>query len=200
MLFRTFAVHITLGLRKTHRMQSERNQVALSGASQNAEKALGAFSSPDLQHVPEDEKAAWAMAALIHCDLCRLVVALDECKVEGVARLLCLADIASKLYEARNWYNNAGAKLLRGIAERKPLGTTKVNERIERLKQEHQVHRVNKYEDYRNKFGYHYDANAIAYLQRFGNEDSDHFFELLTSFVKFSGAWAQLTKELVQSS
>ena len=180
-------------------MQSERNQIALSGASKNAEKALATFSSPDLQHVADDEKAAWAMAALIHCDLCRLVVALDECQVEGIARLLCLADIASKLFEARNWYNNAGAKLLRVIAERKPFGTAAINDRMEKLKQEHQIHRVNRYEHYRNKLGYHYDASAITYLQRFGTEDSDSFFELLTSFVKFSGASAQLTKDLLHN-
>lgn len=180
-------------------MQSERNQTALSGASRNAAKALDAFSSPEFGHVPEDEKSAWAMAALIHCDLCRLVVALDECRVEGVARLLCLADIASKLFEARNWYNSAGTTLLLAIAKRKPIGASAVNQRIEAIKQEHQIHRVNKYEDYRNKFGYHYDANAITYLQRFGTENSDHFFELLASYAKFSGAWAQLTKDVLRS-
>ena len=74
-----------------------------------------------------------------------------------------------------------------------------VRKQIEDLKQTHQIHRVNEYEDYRNKFGYHYDANAISYLQRFGSEDSDHFFDLLTAFVKFSAAWAQLTKDLLQS-
>lgn len=180
-------------------MHSARNQTALSGASKNAEKALRAFDSPDLEHVPHDEKSAWAMAALIHCDLCRLVVTLDECQVEGVAPLLCLADIASKLFEARNWYNNAGAKQLLTIAGQKPIGASAVTVRIDRLKQEHQIHGVNKYKDYRNKFNYHYDASAITYLQRFGTEDSEHFYELLTSFVKFSGAWAQLTKDVLQS-
>jgi hypothetical protein len=179
-------------------MRVERNRVALSGASKNAAKALEAISSTELAHIPDDEKSAWAMAAVIHCDLCRLVIALDECE-EGIARLLCLADIASKLFEARNWYHNAGTKLLRGIAERKPLGVAHVNERIERLKQVHQLHRVNKYEDYRNKFGYHYDADAISYLQRFGSEDADQFFEVVMSFVKFSRDWAQMTKDLLHS-
>ena len=179
-------------------MRVERNRVALSGASKSAAKALEALTSTELAHIPDDEKSAWAMAAVIHCDLCRLVIALDECE-EGIARLLCLADIASKLFEARNWYNNAGTKLLRGIAERKPLGSANINESIERLKQVHQVHRVNKYEDYRNKLGYHYDSNALSYLQRFGSEDAGQFFGLLTSFVKFSGDWAQMTKDLLQS-
>lgn len=140
------------------------------------------------------------MAAVIHCDLCRLVVALDECRVEGVARLLCLADIASKLFEARNGFNNAGAKLLSGIAATKPIGASVVSQRIESLKRDHQIHRVNNYEDYRNKFGYHYDAEAIHYLQWFGTEDWNSFFGLLTSFVKFAGAWTRLTKEVLQSN
>jgi len=180
-------------------MRSERNKTALTGASKNADRAFAAVSSPDFLHVPEDEKTAWAMAALVHCDLCRLVVALDECQVEGLARLLCLSDIASKLFEARNWYNNSGAKLLSSIAERRPVGAALTRERIEGLKRTHQIHRVNKYESYRNKFGYHYDADAISHLQRFGAEDSEQFFDLLTSFVRFSGEWAQLTKDLVQS-
>jgi hypothetical protein len=180
-------------------MQSEVNRTALSGASRNAEKALAALSSAELEHVPHEEKNAWAMAALIHCDLCRLVVALDECRTEGLARLLCFADIASKLFEARNWYNNAGTKQLIAIAQRKPIGALVINERIEKLKRDHQIHRVNKYEDYRNKFVYHYDAAAIKHLQRFGAEDSEHFFALLTAYVKFSGDWAQLTKDVLQS-
>jgi len=180
-------------------MQSKRNETALSGASRNATRALEALSSPELTHVPDDEKTAWAMAALIHCDLCRLVVTLDECHVEGLARLLCLSDIASKLFEARNWYNNSGAKLLRTIAARKSFGLARTNERMESLKSTHQIHRVNKYEPYRNKFGYHYDTDAIGHLQQFGREDADQFFELLTSFVRFSGEWAKLTKELVGS-
>lgn len=180
-------------------MRSERNRTALSGASKNAENALNAVSSLDLKHVPEDDKVAWGMAALIHCDLCRLVVSFDECQVVGVARLLYLGDIVCKLFEARNWYNNAGTKLLLRIAERKSIDKAHVRKKIEDLKQAHQIHRVKTYEAYRNKFGYHYDANAISYLQRFGLEDSDHFFDLLTAFVRFSASWTQITKDLVKS-
>ena len=181
-------------------MRSEKNRIALSGASRNAQKALDAVSSADLEHVHDDDKTAWAMAALIHCDVCRLVVSFDECQVEGVARLLCLADVASKLFEARNWYNNAGTKLLIKIAERNSVAVEPFKKQIEQLKNTHQIHRVNKYENYRNKVGYHYDAKAITYLQGFGGEDSDHFFDVLTEFVRFSGSWAQLTKDLIQNA
>lgn len=44
-----------------------------------------------------------------------------------------------------------------------------------------------------------YDAKAITYLQDFGTEDADHFFDVLKEFVGFSGSWAQLTKDLLQS-
>lgn len=179
-------------------MRTEKNRVALAGVSINAARAFEAVTAPEFAHVANDEKSVWAMAALIHCDLCRLVIAFDECERDGMARLLCMADISSKLFEARNWYNNAGTNLLRGIAARKPCGVAEVNKSIEQLKGAHQVHRINKYADYRNKFGYHYDADAIRYLQQFGGEDAEEFFDILSSFVKFSREWAQLTKSLVQ--
>ena len=180
-------------------MRDDKNRIALAGASKNAARAFEAVTTPEFAHVPIDEKSAWAMAALIHCDVCRLVIAFDECERDGIARLLCMADISSKLFEARNWYNNTGTDLLRGIAVRKPCGVASVNISIEHLKSAHQVHRINKYADYRNKFGYHYDAQALQYLQQFGGEDAEEFFEVLRSFVRFSGEWAQLTKSLVQS-
>lgn len=180
-------------------MRTEKNRTALAGASKNAETALNATSSTDFAHVPGDEKSAWAMAAIIHCDLCRLVVAYAECELEGIARLLWLGDIASKLYEARNWYNNSGTAVLRQIAQRKPIGLKAVNAKIDELKKAHGVHRVNKYADYRNKLGYHYDTAAISHLHTFSMNDAEEFFDVLTSFVRFSGDWAQLTKDIIQS-
>ncbi|OYY94032.1 MAG: hypothetical protein B7Y41_08855 [Hydrogenophilales bacterium 28-61-23] len=156
------------------------------------------MADADLAHYPANEKTAWAMAAVIHCDFCRLVIAYEECEREGLARLLSMADISSKLVEARNWYNNAGSKLLKEIAASKPCGVEAVSRRIEQLKNTHGINRVNRYVDYRNKIGYHYDENAITYLQRFGGESAEEFFEVLSSFVRFSGDWAQLTKNLIQ--
>lgn len=179
-------------------MRTEKNRTALAGASKNAETALNAMSSSDFAHVPDDEKLAWAMAAIIHCDVARLVVAYAECEFEGIARLLWLGDIASKLYEARNWYNNSGTAALRKIAERKPIETKAVNATIDGLKRTHGVHRVNKYVEYRNKLGYHYDVTAISHLETFGKNDANEFFDILTSFVRFSGDWAQLTKDIIQ--
>ncbi len=181
-------------------MRTARSQTALLSASRNAEKAFQAVSDADLAHYPANEKTAWAMAAVIHCDFCRLVIAYEECEREGLARLLSMADISSKLVEARNWYNNAGSRLLKEIAASKPCGVEAVSQRIEQLKKTHEIHRVNRYVAYRNKFGYHYDENAIAYLQKFGGESAEEFFELLSSFVRFSGDWAQLTKNLIQNN
>lgn len=180
-------------------MRTELNQKALAGASQNADKAFQAVSDQRFAHVPTTQKTAWAMAAVIHCDFCRLVIAYEECEREGLARLLWMADISSKLFEARNWYSNFGTKLLREIAMAKSGEVAAVNKEIEQLKSTHQIHRINKYEDYRNKLGYHYDENAIAYLQKFGGEDANDFFEILVSFVKFSGEWAQITKNLIKA-
>ena len=175
-------------------MRTALNRTALVGASKNAEKAFQAVTDEQLAQFPANEKNAWAMAAVIHCDFCRLVIAYEEREREGLARLLWVADIDSKLFEARNWYSNAGSKILNEIASTKSCGVADLNKRIEHLKNTHQIHRINKYEDYRNKFGYHYDENAISYLQKFSGEDANEFFEILSAFVKFSGDWAQITK------
>ena len=181
-------------------MRTELNKTALVGASLNAENAVQAVTDAKLAHYPESEKIAWAMAAVIHCDFCRLFIAYEECEREGFARLLWMADISSKLYEARNWYNNAGTKLLKEIASTKACEVSEINKKIDSLKSTHKIHRVNRYEDYRNKLGYHYDENATSYLQKFGGEDANAFFEILSSFVKFSGEWAQLTKSLIKTN
>lgn len=178
--------------------RSERNEKALKGASKNAQKAIDVIQDPEFAKVPYTEKNVCAMAAMIHCDICRLVVAFDECEREGVARLLWMADIVSKLHEAKHWYFKTGAKLLQDIAVNKKCGPEIVRKKLKEILGKHAIAKVDAYSDYRNKFGYHYDANAIHYLEKFGKEDADSFYELLNAFTQFSGAWAQLTKSVIQ--
>jgi hypothetical protein len=179
--------------------RSEKNLKALVGASKNATDAFDALHSPEYKHVPHAEKAAWVMAAVIHCDLCRLVVSLDECE-PGIAKLLSMADIVSKLYEAKKWYLGVGAKALRKIAEGKSCDTTIVDAKLKELKSLHPIVKVEKYAVYRNKVGYHYDVDTPTYLTRFGQEDSDDFYALLITFSRFSGEWAKLTKRVIQEA
>lgn len=179
-------------------MRSESFQKLLAAASKNADKAFQVFSAPNCAMVPINEKTAWAMAAVIQCDLCRLITAYKDCEREGLARLLWLADITSKLLEARNWYNNSGRKLIRGIGLSKPCGVGPVDKKIQQLITRHHIHRVNKYKEYRNKFSYHYDENAIEYFQKFSELDAEEFFEILMDFLEFSRGWNQLTKNLIQ--
>ncbi len=179
---------------------NEKYREALRGASKNAARAFDSISDTKYAHVPDEDKSAWAMAALIHCDICRLVVAMEECEPDGIARLLCISDVSSKLYESRNWFNNAGSKLLLQIAKRKVTGVKEVTEETEKLRKTHQIHRINKYAEYRNKFGYHYDVQALAQLRLFGAESADEFFDVLRSFIQFTGAWAELTKTLVRAN
>lgn len=177
--------------------RSERNKKALGGASRNATKAFDALSSPRYKDTPTAEKEAWLMAAVLHCDLCRLVVSLDECE-PGIASLLSMADIVSKLYEAKTWYLTSGAKGLRDIAKTKRCGVEAVNTRLRDLKALHPLVEVEKYAIYRNKIGYHYDAETPKHLIQFGQEDSDHFYSVLINFVRFSGEWAKLAKKVIQ--
>lgn len=177
--------------------RSEKNKKALGGASRNATTAFDALSSQKYKDTPTAEKEAWLMAAVLHCDFCRLVVSLDECE-PGIASLLSMADIVSKLYEAKNWYLTTGAKALREIAKTKRCGAEAVNTRLKELKALHPLVEVEKYAIYRNKIGYHYDPDTPKHLTQFGKEDSEHFYAVLTNFVRFSGEWAKLTKKVVQ--
>jgi hypothetical protein len=180
-------------------MRTDRNRTALAGASRNVAQALEATVAPEFAHYTEAEKSAWAMAALIHCDVCRVVIALDECERDGgIARLLCMADIVSKLIEAWRWYNKSGTKLLREISTQKPSGIKNLNKHIEEIKKAYRIQRINKYNDYRDKLGYHYDAQALHYLRKFGEEDVEEFFDILKSFVEFSSEWTKITKTLIQ--
>ncbi len=181
-------------------VRTEQNKQALTGASRNAQKAIDAVSAPEFANTPAKEKTAWAMAAMIHCDVCRLVIAYDECEREGIARLLWMADIISKLHEAKNWYSKTGGQLLQDIAKTKKFGVDSVRKNIKDINAKHSIANINSYSDYRNKLGYHYDKDALDYLEKFGKEDADKFFKLLSTFVQFSGEWATLTKLVIQDN
>ncbi len=179
--------------------RTETNENLLRGASRGAENAINAAWSPEFSHIPAEEKTAWAMAAMIHCDVSRLLVAFDECEREGVARLLWMADIVSNLLEAKRWYFEKGNRLLQDIAKNKACGPEVIRKRLRDIRKMHPIQDVDKYADYRNKFGYHYDADALDYLQRFSKEPADPFFDLLNQFVLFSKEWVQLTRSLIKN-
>jgi len=174
------------------------NEKALKGASKNAENAVNCVTSAQCGSVSKDEKIAWAMAAVIHCDMCRLIVAFDECERDGLARLLWMADLVSKLYEAKRWYFEKGARLLRKIAERKNCGQDCVGKKLKEIRSKYPVVKIDTYAKYRNKLGFHYDVNAIGYLNEFCSEDVALFHELLLVFSRFSGEWSKLTRSLIK--
>jgi predicted Zn-ribbon and HTH transcriptional regulator len=177
--------------------RTELNEKALKGASSGAEKAFNAAFATELAAVSYDEKVAWAMAAIIHCDQCRLIVAYDECELEGIARLLWMADIVSKLHEAKRWYFKTGCRLLLDIATTKNCGQEYVQKAIKEIKSNHPISGIDEYADYRNKFGYHYDVNALSYLDKFAKENADLFFKRLRTFSRFSAEWISLTRSLI---
>ncbi|NTV51201.1 MAG: hypothetical protein HGA20_16360 [Geobacteraceae bacterium] len=179
--------------------RSSTSQNALSGAYRNAELAFEAVNAMKYKHVPKADKVVWAVAALIHCDMCRALVSLDKCE-PGFAKLLSMMDIASKLYEAKKWYLGAGSKALRQIASRKSCGTQIVDQKLKELKAIHPIGRADNYTDYRNKVGHHYCEDTPEQLLRFGQEDSDEFYSLLTTFARFSGEWVKLTKTVIQAT
>ncbi len=179
--------------------RTEANKKTLRSASRNAEQAVNAVTTNECALVPMEEKVAWAMAAVVHCDMCRLIVAFDECEREGIARLLWMADIVSKLYEAKRWYLQKGSRRLRNIAKRKKCGPDCVGNKLKKIRSKFPITEIDKYAKYRNKLGFHYDDKAIDCLNEFGEENAESFFHLLKTFAHFSGEWAQLTKSLIKN-
>jgi uncharacterized protein YpbB len=175
------------------------NEQALKKASNNFQNAFDARYAAKFLSIPTEEKVAWAMATMIHCDMCRLVVAFDECDREGLARLLWMADISSKLHEVKRWYLEKGGKLLLKIAKNKSCGDKVIREKIKEMRTKYPIIKVDAYVVYRNKIGYHYDEDALDYLEKFGKEDADAFFDMLSTFAQFSGEWAQLTSSLIKN-
>lgn len=173
-------------------------QEALQGAAANAQRAFDALSDPALTKVPIAEKTAWAMAAMIHCDVCRLVAALGECQPTGLVRLLWMAEISSKLYEAKEWYFTTGARLLLAIASNKPFGPEPVKARLKSLKAQHPISAIDRFAKYRNKLGYHYDSDALEFVRRLGAESAEDYFSILSTFVRYSGGWADLSKQVIR--
>ena len=170
---------------------------ALKGASINAQLAFDKLYGTEFAHIPISERQALAMAAIIHCDVCRLVTALDECRYEGLARILWMAEISSKLCEAKDWYFKIGSKLLCDIAISKSYKLEMVTSKIKKIKLTHPIVGIDNYRVYRNKFSYHYDQEALVHLIKFGKEDADSFFDLLMTFALFSKEWAALTRAII---
>jgi len=111
-----------------------------------------------------------------------------------------MSDVVSKLYEIKRWYLGQGAKALRKIACTKSCGIPLVDERLRQLKSLHPIGSVDKYANYRNRLGYHYADDTVDHLVRFGEEESIHFYALLTTFVRFSGEWAKLTSAVLRDA
>ena len=110
-----------------------------------------------------------------------------------------MADIVSKLHEAKFWYFNTEGKLLLNIAATKNCGQNYVRTKIKEIKSNHSIGEIDAYRDYRNKFGYHYDVDALSYLDQFSNESAELFYERLRTFSRFSGEWVKLTNSLIRN-
>jgi hypothetical protein len=171
----------------------------LAEASNNADKAYSLVFSEKYSHIPDVEKSIWASAAIIHCDICRLTLAINDTNGLWVARLLTVGDIASKLYEARNWYaNTAKSFLIQFASTHQEVDNEAVLNKINLLFKKHRPYRIENYKNYRNKVGFHYDSKLLTYFKEFGDLDAEEFFDILESFVQFSHDWHELTKQLLE--
>ena len=174
------------------------NTDVLQKTSRNTAQAYDALYSAEYDHIPEEDKLAWAMACVIHCDITRFLVAISESEA-GVTKLLWMAELVSKLFEAEMWYAKKGVLLLENIAKRNDWKGESVRDLTSKLRTDNSIDRIKKFRKYRNKLSFHYERNALDHLRMFGEVDTDEFYNIVKSFVKFSQEWADLTKQVVSN-
>ena len=170
----------------------------LTRASAIAERALVAATQDENLSIPLVERETWLTATVIHCDILRMMVALDQCPPEGIARLLWYGDIASALMEAKAWFFNKGNKNLISLAEAKGLDGKSIRSQLRQLADLSPLHELDKYSDYRNKVGHHYDHGLLEHLHTFSTMDAQQFFRLLTNYAEYSTGWVRLCKSVLQ--
>lgn len=172
---------------------------ATAKISQHAKQAVLAVRDEGYSHIPEDEKILWAMSNVIHCDMIRLIDAWNNSDKNGLASVLSVGDIVSKLVEARRWYTTKGYVGIKTIVERKGLDPDAVNS-IKQLSSKHPINQIDEYKKYRNKMGYHYDLDAIDHLYELGTgtEEAD-VIKILKIFLEYSHAWVRIIHPVLQS-
>lgn len=175
--------------------EQELNKILIK-VSVNAKNALDAINSQQYLNTSKEEKELCAMSLIILCDIVRLFVAYTKCEKEGIARLLHMADIFSKLYEAKKWYFKTGNKAFSNISKNNGTEDHFANQ-IKTIKKNFPTEEIESFKEYRNKFSFHYDTNALTFLQDFGNEIGD-FAEIVQKCIDFSCIWVQLVEDLIE--
>jgi hypothetical protein len=130
--------------------------------------------------------------------MARTIVAVDSAPL-GIARIMCMAETVSRLFEVKRWYTEKGRASLLAIAERKGIKTN-VESSLSAISKTTQIGRIDSYAKYRNKIGYHYDKDAITHLESFVTEPADPYHELLLAFLTYSRDWAKLVRDTIQAS
>lgn len=129
------------------------------------------------------------MAAVIHNDVCREYYDLFVNTTTGTSRLLVLASIIMKLFEAHLWYSQIGNKRLRNLAQSRGMhefieSTFKDMKRLN-------PNRIEKYSDIRNELGAHYsyNDNTIDVIDKLYSIPPNDFFEDVKMMVLYGQEW-----------
>jgi len=169
----------------------------LVNASVAAERAFQVAVSDKYVNHPELHRHTWATATIIQCDILRYLITLEESTREGLVCLLWMGDVASALYEAKKWFLGAGNQNLISIAKNTCYDVKRLQSEIKSLKMQFRLDDINRFKNYRNKVGHHYDERLIEHLRMFSESDSGDFHAFLVSYVKYSNGWASLFKKVL---
>lgn len=170
----------------------------LAKASLKADKALDIAISSEFSGHAMLHRETWATAHIIHCDVIRLMWAMQGCTRQGLARLLWMGEVISCLYEAKKWYCGAGRNRLVTIAEEAGIDGNQVNSWIREIHSRAGSLRMLKhFEYYRNTVGHHYDQDLIGSLERFSSERWEDFEEVVSAYAQYAKEWMRLCERVI---
>jgi hypothetical protein len=137
------------------------------------------------------------IACIIHNDLLRGLYCHVMEPALGIAVLLGMADMAKKMFEAKDWFMRDGNVRLINLAEKRGYKREDVSGRIRAMKKRHQLGRLEKYSTIRHKLSAHYDPNCVDALREFAHMNSDEFFDVLGSFSRYAHEWLDLLRAVM---
>lgn len=172
----------------------------LAIASLAAERAFEAAVASEYSSYPEIQRHTWAAAAILHCDILRYVVTLENSTTDGLVRLLWMGDIVSMLYEAREWFYHTGTPNVLKIATSCGADVAALREDLKALNKLYPLCGVDAFADFRNKVGHHYTPQFVSHLHAFAGTDSGSFFELLTNYARYANEWSAICRKVIQNA
>lgn len=134
------------------------------------------------------------MASLIHNDVCREIFCLESNPTVGDSKLLSIAQVILKLFEANLWYSKIGNKRLLVLAKSRGMEEF-VRAKLKEIKFLGSSG-VEKYADIRNYLSAHYVQQSPVTLQKLGTIQADTFFKDIEMTTRYRHEWLKVLRSV----